>query len=91
MQTLMKAALGALALASLGFAASPAAAVTTTTTTITVQHNCLAPGCVRPGFHRGAIVRHEMRMIRREAMLRHLRHQAVRQAFLEHRYQTRGY
>ena len=96
MKTVLKAALGALALASFGFAASPAGAVTTTTTTITVQRNCMMPGCVRPGFYRHeARLRHDMLVMRREAMLRelrrHERHEAMRQAFLEHRYETRGY
>lgn len=91
MKLIAKAALGALALASAFAATVPAnAAVVERQTTVIVHRGCFAGNC----FHRNVdrmIARHMVRRAIRHEMIRqafrHERHEAVRQAFLEHRFQ----
>ncbi len=93
MKMMAKAALGALALAMAAMAAVPAGAATVTVTTTTRTVHAMPGACLRAPdfrpafcFHRGFFARE----LRREAMLRqmrHDRHEAMRQAYLEHRFE----
>ncbi len=89
-----KAMLGALALATAALLAAPAGAATVTVTTTTRTVHAVPRACMRaPEFRPAFCFRRGFyaRELRREAMLRqmrHARHEAMRQAYLEHRYET---